>query len=312
MTALAPTDRVKIYNASGLLIPPRSVVVATSVVTDQSTSGSSSSSSSSSGSGSSSSSSSGYVPPNPQTDGGRDSTSYTIVTQYSGQAGPIMITGPETIRPQSYGSAYYDQFIYCSIDPAAPNPASGDIWGPIAGSWTLGTSGKGFVCQGYSTNGGNPKRAMFYRVPQTASGSSSGGGGCGCCNCFNCITALQAIVGGCSGAPNGAADQYTLPTGVWPFSDSGGTSTNTTYTYGSASCGSSSSSSSSSSAGSGCSWYSCPITLCQPASSSSSSSSGGTCGIYQTRCDFSLVGGLTQISISIVFVSGTDWSGIGS
>lgn len=141
--------------------------------------------------------------------------------------------------------------------------------------------------------------------------STSGGGGNGDCpDCFDCLTASQATVGGCSAAPNGAAPKMTLNMGVTPFSDDGGTSSLVTFFYGSATCGSSSSFGSSS--GSGCSWFSCPKTICSPSSSSGSSSSYSACGVYQLRLDLTLVSGQTVESIYIVFVSGTDWMGTGS
>lgn len=131
---LDPQIGVIIQNDSGSVIPPRSVVVATSVETvagDENT----------------------------------NSYSFTHVTQYSGQAGNIMVTGPTYLGVGLKGLAFYDDFLYVSIDPDATEPAAGDVWGPVSGSWVLGSTGNGFVCQGYSANGGNPKRAMFYRVP---------------------------------------------------------------------------------------------------------------------------------------------------
>ena len=151
----------------------------------------------------------------------------------------------------------------------------------------------------------------------SSSSSSSGQGGSGnclCCDCFNCITLSQATVGGCSAAPNGAPYQYILNSGPSVFSDSNGTSELTTFTYGVGVCVGSSSSSSDTTSGSGCSWFTCPTSICQPSSSSSSSSSSsGNCGIYQLRMDLSLDSdGFTVAKIYIVFMSGNDWLGIGS
>lgn len=158
-------------------------------------------------------------------------------------------------------------------------------------------------------------------IQSSSSGSSSGGPvATGCVNCGGCITFAQATVGGCDAAPDGAAYQYVLQTGAWAFSDSGGTATTTTFTYGEATgCSSSSSiSSSSSSSGGACSWYSCPVLLCQPStssSSSSSSSSGGpVCGVYQLRLDMTTGTSLdgtpcTVETVYIIFVGGDNWMG---
>ena len=156
-----------------------------------------------------------------------------------------------------------------------------------------------------------PVRWGERTIPPAANNGGNGGNG-GCANCFECLPSSQATVGGCSAAPNGAPIQFSLNAGANVFSDVSGTSNFTTFSYGSAVCGSSSSASS---GGSGCSWYSCPVSICNDASSSSSSSSASSstsCGIYQLRLDLSLVSGETVISIYIVFVSGTDWMGTGS
>ena len=152
-----------------------------------------------------------------------------------------------------------------------------------------------------------PVRWGERTIPPTGNDGGNGGNG-GCANCFECLPASQATVGGCSAAPNGAPMQFSLNAGVNVFSDSSGTSIYTTFTYGTAVCGSSSSASS---GGSGCSWFSCPVSICSPSSSSSSSSSA-SCGIYQLRLDLTAVSGQTVESIYIVFVSGTDWMGTGS
>lgn len=175
MTALSPKVRVKILNASGMDIPPRSVVVAIGVVTTSETASA-------------------------------DAESYTLVHQYGcGRPGNVMVTGPETIRAGNYGSAYFDQFLYVSIDDSISDPAPGEEWGPSDGSWVLTRTNdtKGFFPQGHSSNGGTPKRSMFLRTfvrepasecsslssssstssgsgSGSASGSGSSSGSCGC------------------------------------------------------------------------------------------------------------------------------------
>lgn len=133
MSQLEPQIRMTIKNVSGSDIPPRSAVVATGVVTDAATSA-------------------------------KDARSYTTVTKYTaGAPGNVMISGAVTIKAGAYGSAFFDQFLYVSIDPNVTSPLVGEQWGPIPGAWTLGRGGMGFYCQGYSANGGSPKRAMFLR-----------------------------------------------------------------------------------------------------------------------------------------------------
>ncbi len=132
-----------------------------------------------------------------------------------------------------------------------------------------------------------PVRWPDQTNPITSAGDVVGGGGCGCCGeCFNCLTAAQALVCGCTAAPNCAPRQYILPMGATPFSDEGGASINTTLTYNRSSC----SSSSGGTGGSGCSWYSCPVTVCSTSSSSSGSgsSSGSVCGVYQLLLELTL------------------------
>ena len=140
MTSLSPQIRVLIQNKSGMLIPPRSVVVATGVITNPSTST-------------------------------KDASSVTTVNQYGcGKSGNVMITGPETIKPGEKGSAYFDQLIYVSVDPTISDTAPGEEWGPSDGSWVLtrNTNTVGFFAQGHSQNGGVPKRSMFLRTFERA------------------------------------------------------------------------------------------------------------------------------------------------
>lgn len=185
MTALAPQVRVLILNQSGIDIPPRSIVVATGVVTNPSSST-------------------------------RDATSYTTVEQYGcGKSGNVMVTGQESIKAGAKGSGYFDQFIYVSIDPVGSSPAPGEEWGPADGSWVIVRGGKGFFAQGHSENGGIPKRSMFLRTfvrapasrcssssssassssgnSGSVSGSSSSSANCGC------ITVVTSVSCGSSG-----------------------------------------------------------------------------------------------------------------
>lgn len=184
MTALAPQIRVLIKNSSGMDIPPRSVVVATGVVTNPSTST-------------------------------RDAISYTTVDQYGcGKNGNVMVTGPETIKAGAKGSGYFDQFIYASIDPLSRDPVPGEEWGPIEGSWVIVRGGKGFFAQGHSDNGGRPKRSMFLRTfvrapasrclssSSSASSSASSGSVSGSssssanCGCITVVTSVSCGAGG--------------------------------------------------------------------------------------------------------------------
>ena len=175
MTALAPKISVVIQNDSGMTIPPRSIVVATSVETIPATTN-------------------------------NESTSFTHVDQYGcGKPGNILVTGNISINAGAKGLAYFDQFIYVSIDPSISDPVPGEQWGPSDGSWVLTRNSNtiGFFAQGHSQNGGVPKRSMFLRTferaptsicnssssisssssntsSQSVSGSSSSTAPCGC------------------------------------------------------------------------------------------------------------------------------------
>lgn len=140
MTESVPQIGIKIVNDSGQVIPPRSIVVVTSVTMD--------------------------------TANFEEGKTVNHAVQYNGQAGNIFVTGAQAIAVGKRGSAYSDQFIYVGIDPsvgstsgsdASLNPLSGEMWGPIPGSWTVGRGGIGFFAQGYVENNGSYKRAMFRR-----------------------------------------------------------------------------------------------------------------------------------------------------
>jgi hypothetical protein len=142
MRGIAPKNGHPVENVSGEDIPPRSVVLVTGVTV----------------------SSDGQY-------------TWSTVDKYDGTAGNIMVTGDVTI-PATVGSnngkgtAYYDDFLYVSIDPTPTAPVAGDEWGPVANSWAIGPSGSGFVAQGAPVAGSDPERALFYRV---STSSSSGG-----------------------------------------------------------------------------------------------------------------------------------------
>lgn len=161
---------------------------------------------------------------------------------------------------------------------------------------------------------GNKKESSRVIADDHDSGSG-GGAACGCCKCYVCLVAAQRLVGGCDGCPNEAGTQYSLATGIWaayPSLTPGGA---VLFNYRSAIC--SSSSSYSSSAGASCTWYSCPVKLCQPSSSSSGSgssgsSSDGLCGTYQFVLTVAVAGGQPQSTVSLVLVSGTDILNVGT
>lgn len=104
--------------------------------------------------------------------------SWSTVTKFNGDPGNIMVTGPVTIPSQmknaddalvnGRGVAYYDDFIYVSVDPALTSMVAGDELGPVDGEWFIGAAGNGFVAQGDLLPNSDPPRAQFYR---------SGGGG---------------------------------------------------------------------------------------------------------------------------------------
>lgn len=157
MTALAPRIGLLIQNDSGMDIPPRSIVVVTGVETTVAT----------------------------ELD---DACSITHVDQYGcDKPGNVMVTGAAVILTGSRGRAFFDQFIYVSIDDTVSDPTCGEEWGPTDGSWVITRGGKGFFAQGHSDNSGTPKRSMFLRTfvrapashcsSSSSSSSSSGGSG---------------------------------------------------------------------------------------------------------------------------------------
>lgn len=306
MKELFPTQGVYIQNDSGMDIPPYSVMVVTGV----------------------------EITTNSE---GQEGVAIRHVTQYAGQAGNILVNGPFPIKAamlvnpdyevesgdwwnpnNSYGMAFADDRLYVAIDQTVPMPKPGDEWGPVSGKWTIGPTGAGFLADGYPAGGGsssssssssssidwepenvNTTRAIFARSGGVSKASGGDGGSGACLDCFDCIDATGATVVTCTATPNGATPTYVANTGIWDFSDSGGTLATTTFTY----------------SGSGCVWLSEQVTLCETvtSSSSSSSSSSSVCGVYQLQFKFTTISGFgLVIQIFISFVSGTDWKATGS
>ncbi len=179
MSATVPQDAIVVYNDSGMPIPPRSIVIVTSVEISEDT---------------------------------EEGTAIHHCTQYSGQAGNVFVTGPMGIPKDTRGRAFADQFLYVAIDPSAPTPNPGDEWGPMCYQWTASPEGVGFIAQGYADTGDAYPRAMFLRTfvknptmtcssssssssssgsSGSSSGSSSSSAACGC------ITVVTSV--GCSG-----------------------------------------------------------------------------------------------------------------
>jgi hypothetical protein len=188
MSALTPRDGYVIQNDSGMEIPARSVVVVLSVELTVAT-----------------------ALNEPQM--------IFHIDQYGcGKSGNIMVTHPQTIKAGGPGYAFFDAFLYVSIDTTAADPAVGEEWGPTDGSWVISRGGKGFFAQGYSADGALPKRAMFLRTfvraaatkcssssssaassssdsTSSVSGSFSSSAGCGC---ITVVTAVSCGPGGLS------------------------------------------------------------------------------------------------------------------
>lgn len=145
MTQLMPTQSIYIQNDSGQDIPPRSIVVVTSVEITE------------------------------ETDLNESIAVYHVM-QYSAGFGNILVTGIQTIKSgtvglsppgwsasKSFGRGFYDEVIYVSIDPSVADPVVGEMWGPVPGAWTITRGGMGFICFGYTSTGDAIKRAVFKR-----------------------------------------------------------------------------------------------------------------------------------------------------
>lgn len=287
MSEYDPQIAVFIQNDSGEDIPPRSVVVITSVEIT------------------------------PQTDE-QESIAIHHVTKFTGQGGNVLITGNKTIVAsptgdstsvsssnwwsgnKSYGLAYADMRVAVQINPSIEPPIGGEQWGPVSGQWFITRGGTGFFADGYATGQDsssstdstsvNRKQSVFMRGNRGASSTAddgTDGQGCGCCDGFNCLSLIQATVGGCAAAPDGAAYQYIIDIGLWAAYPNMTESGLITLTYGMANdCPTSSSSWASGIAppsNTGCLWASCLIRVCEEESNSGSGSSteGIDCAVYQ-------------------------------
>lgn len=162
-TGTGPQRGYPIENASGMDIPPRSIVMVTGV-----------------------------------TYASDKQKSWSTVDRYNGDPGNIMVTGPVTIPSQmtntddalvnGRGVAYYDDFIYVSVDPALTSMVAGDELGPVDGEWFIGAAGNGFVAQGDLLPDSDPPRAQFYR-------SGGGGGGAARVRFTILSTAFSEVLG---------------------------------------------------------------------------------------------------------------------
>ncbi len=185
--AFSPKLSVVVTNVSGMDIPPRSVVVITSVATIAAT--------------------------NTQ-----ELQVVTSVDQYGcGKTGMILVTGGSTIKAGLKGPAYYDPVIYVAIDSGSPG--SGEEWGPSDGSWVLTRTKdtKGFIAHGYASQNESPRMSMFARTfirqpASTCSSSSSSGASqsgsnssasvtgsssnSGSCGCITVVTSVTCSSGG--------------------------------------------------------------------------------------------------------------------
>jgi len=144
MTIANPRITVQIQNDSGTTIPPRSIVVVTSVESID-----------------------------PQD--GQEPYLVHHATKYTGQAGNVYVTGQQSIpagtsgfsgtwlSSNSYGLAYSDDLLYVSIDTSVATPLAGEQWGPVSNTWTISRGGLGWFCQGFADTGASPRRALFRR-----------------------------------------------------------------------------------------------------------------------------------------------------
>lgn len=145
--------------------------------------------------------------------------SWSTVTKYNGDPGNIMVTGPVTIPAQMMnaddalvngrGVAYYDDFIYVSVDPALTAMTAGDELGPVADEWFIGSAGSGFVAQGDLLPDSDPPRAQFYR---------SGGGGGGATQ-GRLLSAISPASNGLTGATTFTFARYVRDPDIDPQTD---------------------------------------------------------------------------------------------
>lgn len=152
MTSTTPQNAITIYNDSGEYIPPRSVVVVTSVQT---------------------------VVDVDETGATQETVAYHFVNKYNcGVKGNVFVTGPSGIASGKAGLAFADQLIHVAIDTSIAVPVAGEEWGPYDGSFTITRGGKGFFAQGYFATDGLIDTAIFLRTfvreaPSICSSSSS-------------------------------------------------------------------------------------------------------------------------------------------
>ncbi len=183
MTPFVPKQRIAVQNDSGEFIPPRSIVVVTSVSFDD-------------------------------VADGQEKVVTTHVDQYGcGRPGNVMVTGPNIIPPDAGGNAYFDNFLYVAIDETIDPPVPGEEWGPSDDSWVITRGGKGFWPQG-DQNPGATDEAMFLRTflrdpPSVCSSSSSSASSnsssssssgshssSGPCGCVTVVTSVSCGSGG--------------------------------------------------------------------------------------------------------------------
>ena len=131
-TPLKPKEGVRVLNGGSSTIPPRSIVVVVTVQTEE------------------------------ETDT-QEAMTFTVVEQFSWQNGNIMVTGTAPITPNGFGRAFYDPFLFVSIDTDIDPPKVGEQWGPHKDKWTITRGGMGFYCHGYDETNGYPGRALFLR-----------------------------------------------------------------------------------------------------------------------------------------------------
>lgn len=130
MNPANPTRAILVSNASGAVIPPRSVVVVTGT-----------------------------------TIVGTDiRVTVHTVNKFNGQRnGPILVTGPSAIYAGNQGAAFSDSFVQVAINPSDANPVAGDEWGPVPNQWYIGRRGRGFFASGYSANTNTIKQSIFTK-----------------------------------------------------------------------------------------------------------------------------------------------------
>lgn len=132
-TPQMPSRGMRIQNDNAAVIPPRSIVVVTSVATSAATST-------------------------------QEAETITHVDKYNGtRAGNIMVTGVSPIKPGGQGMAFYDSFLFVAIDQSITAPKAGEQWGPVPNQWYVSRGGMGFFAQGHPASNGDPAKSMFRR-----------------------------------------------------------------------------------------------------------------------------------------------------